>query len=684
MAQNVRAFEKSTAKKSKVEVMDYDSKVLRLSLLQTCEQLTLGNLRKKAGGVLGHKWFTDRFALLKKEDVIVASGVCRIATAAAADEILERIWTDFCKVQYEKFNAYHVFIPWLDMISPAFLDHELDKSEQLIDWDETTPKMRLLPFEDGEDEQQYLQQFADMVINATTSDLVKQAENVNAKRFLIAYCTSTLQAWAVGKPNRTKWFEQTPNHIKAHIETVLDGLRGILRLACHRPGKCGARPSHVDFVMPLKVAKGTLTFADLNGASRVMAAHMARSEIWQAYRAEAEGAKNTDDSNTAAYDLTFNTLNDMVDSGSAGVPEHMHAMGEAIEKMIEFKQAGLRADANEEILDIFMKMVEKDVEQFTLWSSEGKADMVNNQLPQYQRLVADCPSSRIEKPLATLTALLASCHLVNVKSALGSALDASFTKEADIKTLHQTLASAAKTPVDKTNVAKMALARPKVWNALTKLLVQDGHFTEARVASHRDIFERFHQEPLFVTYIGGKTNDAWNQAVLHQVPNVVAELRVALQEQEKVQTVPGHWKDHLDTIMKVSSKWANVHARFMDDERRAKISEAFLPGLDQVLEFTNNIDANAGALIQDDLGRMAMKELESDLDLKTLELGRLSRGHPSIPDAHWHKDVKMADLKKLAVVAKEFSDTLEKAEITSTLDAVFKELTTVLHHVVVI
>jgi hypothetical protein len=168
LAQNIRAFEKSTAKKSKVEVMDYDSKVLRLSLLQTCEQLTLGNLRKKAGGVLGHKWFTDRFALLKKEDVIVASGVCRIATAAAADEILERIWTDFCKVQYEKFNAYHVFIPWLDMISPAFLDHELDKSEQLIDWDETTPKMRLLPFEDGEDEQQYLQQFADMVINATT------------------------------------------------------------------------------------------------------------------------------------------------------------------------------------------------------------------------------------------------------------------------------------------------------------------------------------------------------------------------------------------------------------------------------------------------------------------------------------------------------------------------------------
>ena len=109
-----------------------------------------------------------------------------------------------------------------------------------------------------------------------------------------------------------------------------------------------------------------------------------------------------------------------------------------------------------------------------------------------------------------------------------------------------------------------------------------------------------------------------------------------------------------------------------------------MPGLDHVLEFTNNIDANAGALIQDDLGRMAMKELESDLDLKTLELGRLSRGHPSIPDAHWHKDVKMADLKKLAVVAKEFSDTLEKAEITSTLDAVFKELTTVLHHVVVI
>ena len=138
-------------------------------------------------------------------------------------------------------------------------------------------------------------------------------------------------------------------------------------------------------------------------------------------------------------------------------------MREAVDQIIEFKQAGLRKDANDETLDTFMRMVETYVQQLTGWSNGGKPDIATN-IQEYQALLSNCPSPRVEQPMAALTALLAGCQANNVKAALGSALDASFAKDVDVKTLQQALAAAAKTPVDKTNAAKKALARPKVWN----------------------------------------------------------------------------------------------------------------------------------------------------------------------------------------------------------------------------
>ena len=181
---------------------------------------------------------------------------------------------------------------------------------------------------------------------------------------------------------------------------------------------------------------------------------------------------------------------------------------------------------------------------------------------------------------------------------------------------------------------------------MATLLGQPGHLNEARLHNHKDICERIHKDTAFLAHVGGKAADATNQTVLHQVPNAVADLRVPLQEEERASGTPGHWKDHLDSIIKASSKCAGVHISFQEDDRRAKISEALLPGLDQVLDYINVIDADAAALIQGKLGIMAFADMEKDLVLKTKDLGRLSRGHPHIAEAHLHKDIKIGDLKK--------------------------------------
>ena len=68
------------------------------------------------------------------------------------------------------------------------------------------------------------------------------------------------------------------------------------------------------------------------------------------------------------------------------------------------------------------------------------------------------------------------------------------SNKAQVKTLQQSLAAAAKTPTDKSLAATMADARPKIWSSMARELVQHGHLNDAGIHSHKDILESFHRD----------------------------------------------------------------------------------------------------------------------------------------------------------------------------------------------
>ena len=326
-----------------------NQKKMFVSVCQAAQSIAYPVLVQKP---LSFQEMAERFQIVEQAEdgpFEVSTTVCRMAVSVRAEEILQGV--------IEK-HVHHLtvdhFPPYLHIIRPFFGDSDIENGK-LKAFQILNAMLRLLPRDQGIDEEaivdsrHFAERFACCIFNNASLELIRMEDKPAGMEALKTFCRCVVQMWQDGATSRARWQAQSSKETVDGIETVINTLRGLVRIVSAEPGDCMSEIEHLELAFPqfkFKTAPNlkppTVHLGTMAGdAGKVMASHIQKSEGWRNMRVKAEASKNVDRSYAGRFRAATGALDEAA-TKQAFATERTECLTETMSAIKEFKLAGMR------------------------------------------------------------------------------------------------------------------------------------------------------------------------------------------------------------------------------------------------------------------------------------------------------------------------------------------------------